>query len=294
MFASWVGPRGSGKTLSMVHDAIAHMINGLKVWSNSRISINTDFGTPGKFKYYETIPLEMNQVYSMDQDLSGGWVYIDEVPLWFDNRRSGTVGNRLINSLLAIMRHRRLSFGVTSQQFQWLDKRMQFQCDTLIECSDLHFKFPHLPKGVMIGQTYKDLSGVSTGTPYHISGHTEAKQLYAKPFWSCYDSWQEFDYMTAQKRVRIAAGTSVLRQGESGAYIDDSAVQNEAIIEQTVQFVRSAGLFEIKSTELEGMLQDAGFKGTLRQAGRTLKKQGLIYRPGRDPKYSILHQGVDK
>ena len=190
----WEGPRGSGKTLTMTYDAVIRMIRGIKVWSNYNIEF-----THNNVKY-KSIPIDMDAIYAFDSGVANGFVYIDELPLWVNSRKSMSVANGLMNSMLSVMRHRGLSFGFTSQQYEWLDKRMRYQVDTLASCFDLHFKYRKFNPGVMIGLSIKDISGLTTGYPYHMTGRVVQRQLYAKPFWNCYNSWQEFDVLEAAKK----------------------------------------------------------------------------------------------
>lgn len=258
----WTGPRGGGKTLAMTFDAILHMVRGFKVWSNYKISIDTDIEKIGVFKHYESLPLNMQTLYEMDSSIAEGWVYLDEFTLWCDNRRSQTTGNALINGLFTMIRHRQLSFGIATQQFEWLDKRIQFQVDTLAECSDLHFKYNHLPPGALIGLRIKDLSGLATGLPFYLSERVEIRQLYGLPFWGCYDSWEDYDYFEAHKKVRLN---------------DKQAEENENKVADVTNFLRQSGQTEIGTTELAEMLKDSGCTWTMRQCGSYLKKAGFTY-----------------
>lgn len=272
MVGCWTGPRGSGKSLAMTFDAICNMMKGIKVWSNYPIHITTDFGSPGVYHRYESLPLNMDEVYRMDADIAGGWVYLDELVLWVDNRRSQSTGNALINGLFNMMRHRRLSFGIAIQNFSWLDKRLQFQVDTEVECRDLSYKYRKLPRGSLIGLRFKDLSGISTGSEYHVSGHYIEKQLWGTPFWNCYDSWLEYDYFEARRKPVVP---------------DNKSKDNEAVIADVVGFLKEASETEIESGELAKMLSDAGCTSDLKQCGGLLKKYGLQYKRGRTPRYLI-------
>jgi len=262
----WEGPRGSGKTLSMVYDAIIRMLRGIQVWSNINIEFSSSIVTPGKLTHYCSTPIDMDAIYSFDQGVANGFVYIDELPLWVNSRRSMTVANSLVNSMFSIIRHRGLSFGITSQQYDWLDKRIKYQVDILVSCFDLHFKFWHLPPGALIGLAIKDLSGLTTGHPYHQTGRVRQRQLYAKPFWNCYDSWQEFDVLEAAQSVK--RGERKSKEGISN---------DKGILAHLSAELRNNGQGKMSTSVFYDMARVRGYDSTVKEGNIIMAKElGII------------------
>ena len=205
----YVGSRGSGKTLSMTYWAALELIKHKRVWSNYPISFS--FRWPDGFvEDFASEPLNMDALYVFDNELANGTVFIDEVTLWSDSRRSMGVVNRLLNSIFTLIRKRKLSFYLTTQSFEWLDRRMQFQTDALVSCFDMHYINAHYEKGAHISQTSKDLSGYFTGFQYKDT-QKEYKQIFHGKFlWGAYDTNQEFDVLGAMASVKLKLGTKVI------------------------------------------------------------------------------------
>lgn len=219
----YTGTRGSGKTLSMtIHAFLKMAYSDKKVWSNYPIEGTAVF-PDGSTKYCASVPLNMESLYVFDKGLAQGIVCIDEVNLWSDSRRSMSVTNRLINSILTLIRHRQLSFYFTVQNENWLDNRVRYQIDTLIRCQDMAFKYPKLEFGNFIQLSARDMSGYNTGYPYSETGRVYTQVLQkGKNFWGCYDTESEFDVLGTQAiKYKVAPKTKTIVVGDDVFDLDE-------------------------------------------------------------------------
>ena len=278
LVACWDGPRGGGKTLAMTADACAKLLSGQKVWSNYPIKFISDYGQwPGVWKEYKSEPIDMDSIYTMASSIRGGWVYIDEAYLWSNSRRSQSLANILINGEMAMIRKRKLSFGLTTQQFEWLDKQLRFQTDVLTSCFDLHFKYPKLPPGTMIALDIKDLSGRLTGFSFHKTGKVIQKQLSAQGFWKCYSTDQEFDVLAARRSIKMTGGARMLRaSADGGSYITDDDQQKSHLanmVGEVLADFKNRGQLSPLRDELIPAIENKGIKGP-NQIGRILRQLG--------------------
>ncbi len=240
----------------------------------------------GVIRHYESIPLDMNALYTFDKGISNGTVFIDEIQLWSSNHTTMSVVSRLLASILTLIRKRGLSFYYTVQSFEWLTRGMKFQIDAWITCMDLHFKFHNLEQGTSIMQVYHDMSGMFTGDPYNSrdeNAQTYRLVFHAKPFWQIYDSFNEFNPLLASQKLEIhqervildvdAMGSAVVAPPGDGDFLQES---NEASISAVIQSLQFGGQRHIAATDLEAVLKASGCQVSLRQLTQVLPKYGLI------------------
>lgn len=284
------GSRGSGKTLSMSYMALCYLVKRHKVWSNYKIAF--DYGWPGgTIEHFESMPLDMSALYTFDSSLSSGIVCIDELNLWASNRRSMSVANRLLNSVMQLIRKRRLTFMFTCQNFNWLDSQIRWQTDSLISCQDQHFMYPgRYGKGVMIHQAWKDMSGVNTGYPYSQTGKAYGVFFFGKRYWNIYDTEAEFDVLDATRAVKISSQpkTYYVGAGAEERYLNDTGTKTapEAIAE-----LKEYGKASIGSGELQEYLANVGFSLDGRVIGRMMRRAGYAYKQTRQGNfYEILRK----
>lgn len=285
----WVfsGGRGSGKTLSMTYFAGEAMLNGHKVWSNYPIAF--DFLWSGKgiephVKHYESIPLNMDSIYTFSDELASGIVCIDEISLWASARRSMSVANRLLNSIMTLIRKRRLSFMFTVQNFQWLDSQLRFQTDLWFLCRDQYHYRPHqLERGQFISLTIRDMSGYMTGIPWteFKTGRNEVKaNLWGKPFWKCYNTWEEFDVADATRPIKILSDAHIIDRRTNGHGQDRA--DRERMIQEALSILREVQADQLTSAEVQEL-----FNHTMdmdidsRHLGRIMRSAGWQYRQTR-------------
>lgn len=280
------GSRGSGKTLSMTYFGLNFLLKRLPVWSN--YTIKFPFMWPnGEIERFESLPLDMNALYTFDSGLREGVVLIDEVNLWASNRRSMSVANRLLNSVMTLIRKRKLTFMFTCQNYQWLDSQLRWQTDALILCHDQHYSYPqrYPEPGQMISQTWRDMSGIYTGRPYHETGKEYYQFFLAKPYWGCYDSWQEFDVVDASRSVIQLTDKKVIDYRAKSQLLNDTGAKS---ISEVLEELRSHGLNQLTSSEAKEFLDSQGFNIDSRYIGRLMKRAGYTYKQTRQGNLYVL------
>lgn len=285
----FTGPRGSGKTLSMVYWAVRFLCSGHRVWSN--FDIEFDFFWPGGEKiHYKTLPLDMASLYNFDSELVEGIVLVDELNLWVSARRSMSVANRLLNAVLQMTRKRRLTFLFSTQKFEWLDNQLRFQTDMLIKCNDQSHFSKSLQPGEVINWTVMDMSGFFSGQPAYegeTSRNTKEFQFWGKPLWNFFNSWQEFNIVEASRRVVEVTDKIVLdRRSEASRERDKD-------ISEAIRVLKETGQSRLEAGEVARYFETYGVHIDSRQIGRYLKQAGFHYKQTRQGNYYELEGGQE-
>jgi hypothetical protein len=285
----FTGPRGSGKTLSMCFWAVVFMVEGHKVWSNFPISF--DFYWPGGQKvHYQSTPIDMATIYEFDKELNAGVVCLDEISLWCSARRSMAVANRLLNNFLVMTRKRKLTFMFSAQNFQWLDNQLRFQTDLLFKCADMSHWNKTLKAGEVINWTIQDMSGFYSGLPAYegiVEGRNEFKyQLWGRPFWPFFNSWQEFDVTEAARSVVEIARPPLIIDRRT-----EAQRSREKTIYEGLTALRDSGESRFSSEQITEYMESLGITIDSRQLGRYMKGTGFTYRQTRKGNFYELNEG---
>ena len=201
MVWAFTGPRGSGKTLAMTYYALQYMARGLKVWSNYKIAYNNNGYR------LECLPLNMDALYTFDEELVQGLVCIDEINLWANSRRSIANTNLLLTSIFQQIRKRGLSFFFTVQEFSWVDNRIRWQVDLQFKCRDnSHTQYGRdkkLKPGEEISIKLIEHSGLISGYTYAETNQVRLFNLFGKPVFNAYNTEEEFDVLGALQHYRF-------------------------------------------------------------------------------------------
>jgi len=185
------GPRGSTKTLSMSYLIAKKLRMGQPCWGNWPISFYVvepncwdkcesrycHLCYKGALTYYENMPLDMDKVYTFNDELSEGIVSFTEFQYYVEARTSGRQQNRFLSYQIMQIRKSALSFYYDVQNEGWVDKRFGWSDDIKIYCWDLskmNYDFDQAGREIEEGEyshwTVKDMSGVVTGVPFEKSG----------------------------------------------------------------------------------------------------------------------------
>lgn len=276
------GPRGSGKTLSTTYLAAKALMSGHKVWSNYPI----DFWgiIPGSDPvHYQSIDLDMMDIYMMERGLAEGIVVIDEANLWVPGRRSMSKRNELINAMVQQIRKRKLTFLAATQNFHSLDSMFRFQTDLHILCSDQSF-MGHCEPGEFITWRVRDQSGMYTGKTFDPSDPVEnVLWFWGKPMWNCYNSWWEFDTVDAGRSIDVVRDRKVIdqrtnRQVEGGGDFDETLKE---VMKKVI-----GDSFPVSS--IQEHFRDSGLNLDNKEIGRVMRANGYQYKqtsPGKDNLY---------
>jgi hypothetical protein len=131
--------RGRGKTLTMVKDGLQYYLEGYKILRNFRCKF-------GEYIENEEI-LDLNK----SSQLNNCVLLIDEIQIFFDNRRSMTKQNITFSNFVQQIRKRNIIILCTTQYSNTIDIRLRQHLDIIA--------FPNFKKNLNICEvTYMDLT----------------------------------------------------------------------------------------------------------------------------------------
>jgi len=215
--------------------------------------------------------LNVDALITQDEDIKGGIVVWDEMPLWVYSRASNAVMNKLVGLIITLLRKKTLSLYVTTQFLSFLDKNVRLQIDAEVYCTDLSFKYRGLERGYAIGQMLKDKSGRFTGEMYDISGVVKQRTFYGKEFWHCYDSYNTFDILKAQQKVKINVGSRLISRDD---LINSQTEYINAPADQVRELMMALGNERLSADDVRSYLSSHGIPGNDKVMGRLLKAAG--------------------
>lgn len=281
---AYCGGRGSGKTLSMSVAGAFGMKHGKQVWSNYPIKFHTRNENGEKINY-ESHLIEIEDLITFRKDINNGYVLLDELNLWASNRGSNAIINRLLNSWIQLIRHRKLCIYLTTQAFETLDKVIRWQTDLICECFDLSFKYSNLKEGQLISQKITDYSGVFTGRPLtklddydQVMRNTTVRILRGIKFHGIYDTMSEFDILKAMTRYEVQRETKVIADGQAwekgyNGYKDSQI----ATMLDVVKYENPSGV-SLKPDELRKMLQENNISKAIgKNIAASINDQGFYF-----------------
>jgi len=300
LFNVITGPRGSLKTLLLTMLACRNLLKcfylqyyGIKkhVWTNYPIGFFHRSIVDDKMYYLKPEPLNMESFYTFDAGLAAGWVYIDEIDQWYDRQDWAAITQKLTNAVITQIRKRELSLSATTQNFQWLNARAQFQTDTLVNCREAAFTPWGRKMGLQMGKmsflTLKDLSGVNTGYQYAENFRTYSTKLtHGERYWDKYDTNFQFDPTETKKKFSLKRDSTVITLGNHGYEIqsrpDGSEVMSSqsnnpavAIFSHIMDEFREQGLGYVPPSEIWSRAHEMGWDGALGSGGQILNRLGF-------------------
>jgi len=187
----FVGPRGSGKSVGAARTVILdYMLKGKTVWSNMEIGFfNHANGSSAAKKSQSLDRLTLGE---LDEVYNNGIIYVDEVNLMMEARRSMSQENLMFSYILQQLRKRRLTIIWSAQSEMHCDDRLRFQTDIIISCNDLSITNPKCEIGSLSKWKAYDFSGIVKGKTH---GNSKDMLFYEgvesnKPFWNSYSTWE--------------------------------------------------------------------------------------------------------
>lgn len=188
------GARGSGKSVGATRTVIIdYMLRQKTVWSNMEIAFN--YIANGKSKVFRSNNLDKLDLINLDQEYFDGLIYIDEVNLLADSRRSMSNANLMMGYVIQQLRKRQLNVIYSAQSPRHVDRRLyEDQTDIGIVCDDFSMISPKYKLGEWSRWAANDLSGVVTGF-IDNNNDPNSSVFYRsrecnKPWWNCYSTWQ--------------------------------------------------------------------------------------------------------
>jgi hypothetical protein len=273
------GPRGSGKTLSAAWECAMRM-----VWDNENIISNVPISFElleenGALKHYESKPLSIDNVITMAENLRDATIFWDEMGLDAYSRTSSAVKNRLISLVFTLIRKRGLRFVITTQATRFIDSNIRFQMDAIVNCFDMSYKWHYqntpdggkrrLRRGEYISQTWKDISGIFTGTQYEMDGRSYPRLFHSSIAWGIYDTNLEFDVLESQSKYKINMGTKLITKGDM-----ESSVVSAPSYSQVASLLNDIPPNRYRSSEIVDYLKSSGVEVWPNRLGVDLKKAG--------------------
>jgi hypothetical protein len=274
----YLGPRGGGKTLSMVVQSIIEMLKGRPVFSNFPIEFRFVY-EDGTYEDFASRPFDEDAFIAQDEGMFGGVIAWDEMALDLNNRDFASVANKTAGKVITLLRKQQQSLLITAQFLYMVDKNVRVQCDAEISCSDLSFKYQDtLERGEMIAQDAKDISGRFTGTTYEDNGEVFSRVLVGKPFWGSYDSLRNFDVLKSQQKIKLNVGYREITR--SDLLLGES-------MEVVLNALKNMPIREMYPAEIAAELTEQGIRIPIDKLKSYLK--AFNYQP---PKASAIKTGL--
>lgn len=278
----FVGQKGSGKSLSMTAFIVRLLAEREKVISNMPVKISDSViarhvyspFTKQKIQAAETIPLDWDLFYKLDESLMEGWLAIDEITYYDNARNSMESRNRVFNIAMRQVRHRRMSILYTARDFKWIDRNLRDETDVLILCRDLTYSKwgfdKRIPGGVCIEQKFYDISGVVTGSSIYQTGFIPfmKRNLDGMEFWNCYDDSQLTSIEEAVTGVKLNLRKRVISNQDD----DNEDDMRETIINGLHKFRDIKGERFNTDEFWEYMRDNHGIQGSNTTLGRMIPK----------------------
>jgi len=188
------GPKRSGKSLLMAKLLFADMLHARHVWSNMPVK-TPDYLLKQGYPMLKTDPIDWDGLYMLDDKYQEGTIGLDESIYYDDSRSSLSMRNKLLNTIMNQVGHRNLNVYFTVKTGGWLDKRLLFETDLEIRCTDMamtpYGRELHLVRGKNIGLAVYDRSGAYTGKIYNermSEPDWVGVYTYGDIFWTAYDT----------------------------------------------------------------------------------------------------------
>ncbi len=282
------GPRGAGKTQLMTNRValaliICHWINHLfspiigskllgkplKVWCNYPVQFWYRASDDGATWEGANIPvllstedLNVKKLYTFDEDMKWGFIFIDELDRIADRQDWQNGGQKLLVTLLVQIRKFHMSLGATIQSPSWVNPRYMFQVDMTIGCRDAAMTAWGQSNGLEPGDlTFlytQDRSGRFTGYMYEESGKTYEATFNGKHIQEFYetdkeqDPWERYETFSV-KRKRFELDPFAKEE------IDSYPMDVEVINNMMIDYIKRGELKPtrpefIKAAQAKGMI----------------------------------------
>lgn len=219
------GPRGSGKSQTLSYLGIRALTLGLRCWLDYPLQFYL-IRRGKEYKDRELLKseqLDMVKLMTMNEDINGGFVGIDEYRRFASAYGFNSTQNQLLNEVWGQIRKNNISFGFVSKKIAWIDPMTRDETDIEIACQDAHMTsdgYHKYAEGEMIYWQVKDISGLWTGKMYEDHPIDHPAKLFAKPFWGSYNTNQHFDIFAAKAGVKLDLKKTIISDKEDGPPLD--------------------------------------------------------------------------
>lgn len=193
-----IGHRGSGKTNSAVNVVINDwLIRGKPVWSNVDISVRVCYRQAEYI--FMTRPLQKMSLFDLRPGFNNGCILIDEVnAVAADSSKFSSNANLAFANFMQQIRKLGLSVVYTVQGWNWVDPRLRFQTDYVVECQDQFLKRKSKRPGQYCYWTTMDISGMTglfnmefeLSHKYITQYKVDERIVFNEPYWDAFDTLQ--------------------------------------------------------------------------------------------------------
>ena len=182
-----LGRRGSGKSLVGCHFCAQAAKKGRRIYFSPPGLLTLGENGRAGFPPETTIPLDLEALVMLDEELTDALIFLDEIQVLLNSRRSMTFGNYMLSNFLTQIRKRRATLLYTSQFAHSLDFNLREQTDVHMQCRAL-------VDGEVIEVMARDTWGTISKTPFVLNQRmdTRAKALFTlrhgRSLWHLYDT----------------------------------------------------------------------------------------------------------
>ena len=211
----FIGQRGAGKTVGAVGTAVLDwLLRSEPVWSNVDISVRVVYKELEHI--FRSQPLDRLDLLDLTAGYKGGVVLVDEVNMeGAEATRSMAGANLQFANVLQQVRKRQLSVIWTCQGWHWIDNRLRWQSDWVINCRDAFLGGDYDSHAIGEKSAWRvyDLSGLSGkfDADFEMSHRWLNDYVVwegafrSKTFWDAYNTEQlqgQQDYIGEYKRAK--------------------------------------------------------------------------------------------
>jgi len=242
---AFTGPRGAGKTTTMVYLAIkAYLESGTRVLSNFPVEFYLKrAGSSPELVRFEI--LDWEKLLCFDEEYRNCLILLDEAPDVISNLASMTWKNRLLNIFVRQLRKNRNSLFLGAQSLEFIDKSMRWQTDIECQCADAsrRYGWGAESRGECVLVRLLDMSGMWTGMrwqdrldfgkEWYMQGMLYPRVLWGEPgkTAAAFDSWATQNIWETLRKVdmklnsyKIGPGNTDI--GTTGAFYNSVLVAN--------------------------------------------------------------------
>lgn len=178
---AFVGPQGSGKTLS----AVNYVRNLIKIYPNVMVVSNLDLTFLNEDDELSFHFIDADDFFRYKNGEEGVIFLIDEIQLYFNSLQSKNINIDVIN-FISQQRKQRAHIVATSQVFGRMAKPLREQFDSVILCKNY---FGLIAKLMIIDRDSID-SNESTGTNINAKVKKTIWNIMSPEMWNWYDTYK--------------------------------------------------------------------------------------------------------
>lgn len=306
------GVRGGGKTLFMTHlvaealqkawelirmielggDTYANRYKRgkTKIWANYDVAFKWQPYEGARYVPVQSEKLDIEKLLVWDQMFHDGYIFIDEIDQLADRQDWYSAISKMLAAGVQVIRHRNLSLIFSIQSLNWLNARLQWQSDLIVNCRDVAFtpwgRENNVNTGEVIRTTWIDKSGLRTGYAFDETGQQFVLMFYGKRYWNCYQTHHEVDIIQMKTKYKLKMPeVTVDMTGNAEDQQKDIDIIHDTIVYYAARVAKPDS---IKSTDFWDRCEAAGMVRKRAEGGVYLRDLGITYRQSKGQTYYDL------